>query len=560
MNETPSRIDHAGEMQKLLEAMSQLGWVSLAFEEQMVAPANILLAKVIVGEQLLLDVTAAPEVAGALAAQRAFHLTGQAHGAMVMTPPLIAEPLNDVPGRLRFGCDYPESLDVWHRREAFRAELGPSMAVAVNLEIQDLETPLSGKLLNLSLGGCLVEISLSDAAKLRTGQPLPRLEATFPSGQTFATQGEVRHVHIDNQWKRALLGCKFSVLTSKLERLIWFLVKEIERESARKDVSQADSDLSPSSLFQAASSQTQAPPSRRPRAEYSTPMARRLAKIADYLNGQMVQLQQGEAIDSTLLSSHSDKLLSLLEEDREALLFATVCLHRDPLPVQHGLSVAIHLADLAGSRDIPRKLLKAVVATAMVHDLGKALLPDSLLESTDFDQQQREQLAAHVPMIRERLRSCRWIEPQVVQSIIGEINERLDGSGYPRQLRSDELSSLSRMAMVVDAIDAMSRPRPDRQTWSIEEIYRHLLINDALYDSVWVQRYIRHFGLHPIGGLVRFSTGAHGWIQRLDSRGMPHQIAVISPTPQLRTGREIASLGSIDSVVRAPAPELLPQQ
>nr|WP_298373747.1 HD domain-containing phosphohydrolase [uncultured Halomonas sp.] len=560
MSEAPSRIEHAGEIEKLLAAMSQPGSVSLSFDEQMMAPANVLLAEVITGEQLYIDVSAAPEVAGALAAQRAFRLTGQAHGAMVTTPPLIAEPLNDVPGRLRFGCAYPESLEVCHRRNAFRAKLGASMAVAVHLELEGQQTALTGRLSNLSLGGCLVELSLSDAANLRSGQVVSRLEAVFPNGEIFATRSEIRHVHADGDWKRAFIGCEFSMMTPRFERLIWFLVKEIERERARKADSETDSTLSPSALFQSASKQTKTPPLRRPRAEYATPMARRLAKIADYLNGQILQLQQGEAIDSILLSGHSDKLLSLLEEDREALLFASVCLHRDPPLVQHGISVAIRLADLARTRNAPPKLLKAIIASAMVHDLGKALLPETLLESETFDSLQREQLAEHVPMMRERLQGCRWLEPKAVQSIVGEINERLDGSGYPLKLSGAELSTLSRMAMVVDAIDAMSRPRPDRQAWPMEEIYRYLLVNDARFDSVWVQRYIRHFGLHPIGSLARFSNGAHGWIQRLDKTGVPSQIAMISPAPRLCKDREIASLGTIESLVKSPAPELLPQQ
>ncbi|SHE30310.1 HD domain-containing protein [Modicisalibacter ilicicola DSM 19980] len=558
MSETSSRIEHAGEIERLLEAMSRPGGVSLAFEEQTAPPVNVLLANVIAGERLILDVTAAAEIASVLSVERPFRLTGQAHGAMVMTEPLVAEPCNDIPGRLRFACPYPDRLEVWHRRSAFRAELGPGMTVTVALEVDGVEKILQGKLLNLSLGGSLVQIPLQDAAKLRAGYALSRLEATFPSGQRFATRGEIRHVRTDAHWQRALLGCEFRMLTPKFERLIWFLVKEIERESARK--SEQDDDLDPSSLFQPATTSIQVPPARRPRAEYATPMARRLAKIADYLNGQMVRLEQGEPIDSLLLSRHSDKLLNLLEEDREALLFASVCLHRDPLPVQHGLGVAIRLADLAAARNLPRNLLKAIAATAMIHDLGKALLPDDLLDSTLFDEAQRQQLASHVPLIHERLQGCRWLDPQAVRRIVVEINERLDGSGYPYRLGGSELSALSRMAMVVDVIDAMSRSRPDRGGWAMEETYRHMLTRDDLFDSTWVQRYIRHFGLHPIGCLARFTSGAHGWIQRLDAKGAPRQIAVVSPKVQLLMDKEIASLGGIESLVRAPAPELLPQQ
>jgi HD-GYP domain-containing protein (c-di-GMP phosphodiesterase class II) len=265
-------------------------------------------------------------------------------------------------------------------------------------------------------------------------------------------------------------------------------------------------------------------------------------------------------VDSTLLSRYSDMLLGLLEEDREALVFASVCLHHEPPLVQHGLAVAIRLADLAKARRAPRELLKAIVATAMVHDLGKVLLDDALRESPAFDAALRERLSEHVALIRGRLEACRWLAPQVIRSIVGEINERLDGSGYPNGLQDADLSELTRMAMVVDVVDAMTRHRPDRPAWSLEDAYRHMLGRPGMFDREWVQHYIRHFGRYPIGSLVRFSSGAQGWIQRLDSKGQPRQVAVISPAPQLRLDGEVASLGAIEEIIRAPLPELLPRQ
>lgn len=559
MNESPSTVEHAGEIAKLVEAMSQPGGVSLSFEGHDMPPLSILLVDVIEDRQLVLDITSTPEIAAALTEERPFRLTGQAHGAMVTTQPLTALPLKDTPGRLRFSCDYPERLDVWHRRNAFRAELGPGMSVAVELDIETGREPVHGELVNLSLGGCLVQLPLNKAAALKSGQPLSRLEAVFPSGQRLTAQGVVRHVRIDDKWQRALVGCEFETPSPKLERWIWYLVKEIEREAIRK-AAQGEKPLDPSSLFQASPTAAQEPPSRRLRADYATPMARRLAKVADFLNAQMLQLQQGAIVDSTLLSRYSDMLLGLLEEDREALVFASVCLHHEPPLVQHGLAVAIRLADLARARKAPRELLKAIVATAMVHDLGKSLLDESLRESPAFDATQREQLSEHVVLLRDRLEGCRWLAPQVIRSLVSEINERLDGSGYPNGLQGTDLSELSRMATVVDVVDAITRHRPDRAAWSLEDAYRHLLGQPGMFDREWVQRYIRHFGRYPIGSLVRFSSGAQGWIQRLDSKGQPRQVAVISPTRQLRLEGEVASLGVVEEILRTPSPELLPRQ
>ncbi|GHA95490.1 PilZ domain-containing protein [Modicisalibacter luteus] len=558
MNESPSTVEHAGEIAKLVEAMSQPGGVSLSFEEHG-APVSVLLVEVIEDRHLVLDISAAPEIAGELMAERPFQLTGQAHGAMVSTEPLTALPLSGTPGRLRFSCAYPQRLDVWHRRNAFRAELGPGMPVAVELELDAEREVIHGELINLSLGGCLVQLPLNKAAALKSDQSLARLEAIFPSGQRLTAQGVVRHVRIDEKWQRALVGCEFNVPSPKLERWIWFLVKEIEREAVRK-ATQGEKALGPSELFRAAPTTSKEPPARRLRADYATPMARRLAKIADFLNAQMVQLQNGGSVDSTQLSRYSDMLLGLLEEDREALVFASVCLHHEPPLVQHGLAVAIRLADLAKARRAPRELLKAIVATAMVHDLGKALLDDALRDSPSFDAAMRDQLNDHVALIRTRLEACRWLAPQVIRSIVGEINERLDGSGYPGGLQDAKLTELTRMAMVVDVVDAMTRSRPDRPAWSLEDTYRHMLGRPAMFDREWVQHYIRYFGRYPIGSLVRFSSGAQGWIQRLDSKGQPRQVAVISPAAQLRLDDEVASLGVIEEILRAPLPELLPRQ
>lgn len=559
-SETASTIEHGGEIAKLLEAMSQPGGVSLTFDGEEAAPAEVLLAEVHTGERLVIDVTAAPEVVESLLGECSFSLVGQAHGAMVVTEPLTATALGDIPGRLRFGCHWPERLDVWQRRSAFRAELGNGLGVGVEVETQSYDV-IHGELVNLSLGGCLIQLPLSKASELEQGQPLPRVEAVFPSGQRFAARGEVRHVRIDEGWESALVGCEFSPATARFERLIWFLVQEIEREGVRKASGRRDS-LNPSPLFQGAPAALAPSPGRRHQAGYATPMTRRLAGVADYLNAQLVKLQQGEEIDSSLLSDYTARLLSLHEEDREALLFASVCLHQEPQLVQHGLAVAIRLADMGRARNAPRELLRTMVATAMVHDLGKALLPDSLCESPTFDDAKRERLASHVDLLRERLGNCRWLSPQVVKSVIGEVNERIDGSGYPAGLGAEELSALSRMVTVVDVVDAMSRPRPDRAARTARDIYRHLLTHGRAFDGEWVQRYISHFGMVPIGSLVRYANGQLAWVQGLDRKGEPRQVqlAETDSQPDNRLGAvlrdaEMARLGKLEALVVPKAKE-----
>ncbi|MOA41446.1 hypothetical protein D3C78_1634060 [compost metagenome] len=121
---------------------------------------------------------------------------------------------------------------------------------------------------------------------------------------------------------------------------------------------------------------------------------------------------------------------------------------------------------------------------------------------------------------------------------------------------AEGIGELARMAAVVDVVDAMGRPRADRPAQSIDAIYRHLLGSGGQFDAQWSQHYIRHFGLIPIGSLVRFANGQLAWVRRLDRDG---RIAAVQLTnsavfnPQgagaLLSDGELASLGRIESVV-----------
>ena len=143
----------------------------------------------------------------------------------------------------------------------------------------------------------------------------------------------------------------------------------------------------------------------------------------------------------------------------------------------------------------------------------------------------------------------------------GGANERLDGSGYPRGLKGEQLHELARLMAVVDVVDAMGRERPDRPAWAIDAIYKHLLEQPQLFDQRWVQRYVRHFGIAPIGTLVRYAGGELAWVLRVDAQGQPSRVLltehIAAPEPKtlgaMLEGRALAQLGKPTERVVVPA-------
>ncbi|CAM3983779.1 HD domain-containing phosphohydrolase [Vreelandella rituensis] len=510
-------------IEALLNALVETGGVSLQVEQAEAEREPIVLMEQHSGQMLVVDLSSVTHLLAELEEGTRFCLSGQTEGKLVRTSPLVLTETRRSGGRFLCCCEYPEYLEVLQRRESFRAELRMGMEVIATLYGED-DMAVQGDLRDLSQDGCQLELPMAASGLLASASSPLKIEFHFPDGTHFLADVTPCHQKTDADHKLLRLGCRFYDCSTEQERQIWYFVCEIEREAARykKDVQGA---RLPSPLFEPKEGKSTANENigRRDVKRYATPMARRLVKVAAYLDAQMLTLQQGSDIDSRQLSRYTDRLLVLHDEDREALLFASRCMTPEPLLVRHGLAVAIHLLDLVG-KNIPGDVRKAIAASALVHDLGKALVPQVLFKSANFEAPHRQTLSEHVPLLLDRLKNCTWLSGKIATAVIGGINERMDGSGYPAGLIGDELHELARASAIVDVVEAMRRNRIDRPARTVQEIYRHLLRHPHQFDPRWMRRYVQHFKVLPIGSLVRFSSDQLAWIQRIDGQGNPVEV------------------------------------
>jgi hypothetical protein len=518
------RVGSPSEIEVLLDKLIQPGGASLLLDRPDSTPMPVVVMEQAPPESMLLDITAVREIAGELKRGAGFRLLGQVQGKMIRTPTLKSLQVDSLQGRLQCRCDYPHYLEELQRREAFRARLrlGMEVGAIVRGSQGDGDTMVQGDLKDLSQQGCQLELP-SSSATLLAETALVEVELCFPNGTRFAIQAAPRHKVADSDRRTLRVGFQFQGCSADQERKLWFFVREIERESSRYG-EEADVGRLPSMLFQSQAAGASPPVGRRNLLSYPTPMTRRLARVAGYLDAQLLELQQGDEVDPVQLSRHADMLLQLADEDIEALLFATRCLGQEPVLVRHGLGVAVHLLALANASSVPRDVRKALAASAMIHDLGKGLLPPGLISGALLRPEEYARVKEHVELLMQRMGRCQWLSDKIMVAVVARTNERLDGSGYPAGVVSEGLPELARMSAVVDVVDAMRRDRGDRPAWRIDAVYRHLLQSPQQFDPRWVKRYVQRFGLRPVGSLVRFSGGALGWIQRLDQQGKPFQV------------------------------------
>ncbi len=110
---------------------------------------------------------------------------------------------------------------------------------------------------------------------------------------------------------------------------------------------------------------------------------------------------------------------------------------------------------------------------ALLHDIGKMGIPDSiLLKPGVLDQDEWDIMHQH-PLFAQRLLSAiPYLEPAL--EIPYCHHEHWDGSGYPRHLKEDEIPLGARIFAVIDAWDALLHDRPYRPAWTHAAVVEHL--------------------------------------------------------------------------------------
>ncbi len=110
---------------------------------------------------------------------------------------------------------------------------------------------------------------------------------------------------------------------------------------------------------------------------------------------------------------------------------------------------------------------------ALLHDLGKIGITETVLNSpTNLDSHQSDLIKKHPEIgaqILSKIQPLRDIVPAVMHH-----HERYDGTGYPGQLRGDQIPLHARIIALADAVDAMASNRTYRSALASEEILAEL--------------------------------------------------------------------------------------
>jgi putative nucleotidyltransferase with HDIG domain len=150
---------------------------------------------------------------------------------------------------------------------------------------------------------------------------------------------------------------------------------------------------------------------------------------------------------------------------------------------------ATRLAKEVGVRD--ERLIKAIEAAALLHDMGKLAVPEYILNKPGkLTDAEFAKMKLHASVGADILSAIDF--PYPVVPIVRYHHENWDGTGYPERLRGTEIPIGARILSVVDCFDALTSDRPYRPKLSDEEAIQVLLDRrGTMYDPLIVDTFIK---------------------------------------------------------------------
>ena len=128
---------------------------------------------------------------------------------------------------------------------------------------------------------------------------------------------------------------------------------------------------------------------------------------------------------------------------------------------------------LACTMGVSETDLKHMRRGALLHDIGKMGIPDSiLLKPGSLTDKERETMRLHPQYAYDLLSSIAFLQPAL--DIPYCHHEKWDGTGYPRGLKGEKIPLAARIFAVVDVWDALRFDRPYRKAWEDHKVREHI--------------------------------------------------------------------------------------
>ena len=259
------------------------------------------------------------------------------------------------------------------------------------------------------------------------------------------------------------------------------------------------------------------------------PEAREVHDQAQQVVKQMFNdIRLGGEIDVQKVRQSINSSVASILRNPDASIWLTRLKEKDDLTGQHVMNVAA-LSIIAGrSMNMSKTDLENLGVCALMHDVGKSLLPLELISrSGTLNSVELGLIRTHPQLGHDILSKSKNMYSGAANVALCH-HEHFDGNGYPNGLKGEEIPLFARIVSIADAYDSMTTKQAHRNAYSptqaLDELYAK---RDKQFDAELVLKFIDGIGIFPPGSIVEMTNGEVGIVLSTTSEKLSPRVIMI---------------------------------
>src|SRR5450830_1685284 len=247
-------------------------------------------------------------------------------------------------------------------------------------------------------------------------------------------------------------------------------------------------------------------------------------QAASLVRTVMADVRLGKAVEIDRVQHTVQDITESILRNPGALVGLLRIKTKDDYTFLHSVSVCTLLVAFCRSRGIDPAVTHQAGLGGLLHDTGKALVPDAILNKPGpLTDEEFAIIKKHPEDGYNILKQTPEIGP-IPLDITLHHHERRDGSGYPGKQAAEEISELAQMAAIVDVYDAITADRCYHKGMSAAAALRKIYEWSKFhFNPTYAQEFMRCVGIYPVGTMVLLESGRLGVVVE------PHETNLLAP-------------------------------
>lgn len=232
-----------------------------------------------------------------------------------------------------------------------------------------------------------------------------------------------------------------------------------------------------------------------------------------YIHGQQTKIILDESIMH--IEETVNEIASVIKTSDMMLSIMSDIFVFDQYLYTHSLNVTLYSLVLAKKLNYNEKDMTELGIGALLHDIGKLKIPKEILNKpgalTKFEY---EVVKEHTTYGYQLLKDVQNI-PDSIVSCAYEHHERLNGTGYPRGLKDQDIHEYAKILMIADVFDAVTTDRSYRDAYLPHVGFEILYAGSGTeFNKSYIEAFRKSILLYPNGTYVRLSDGRAGIVAK----------------------------------------------